>query len=242
MADRAGVNVVGVRQLVPLAEQASLCHFLTTVLERESGVCSGPQRGRESSSQLGSIVGSRGRLGRHTEVFGGTAEEPKHCRHAHQPKRSPSTARWLASAPRSARSPRPGWRAAGTQRLGRQSHPSAQVEVESDRGQGVADGVQCVVRGDHAGDEGHDGQGDRKHDRSAAGHPRRRSIGPGRRPAGTIAAEVETAGGRTTPRSGTSSASRAPCGPHPTRAGPLPGARSPRYQVGRRTMLSHTVA
>ncbi len=30
------------RQLVPLAEQASLCHFLTMVPERESGVWSGP--------------------------------------------------------------------------------------------------------------------------------------------------------------------------------------------------------
>ena len=141
----------------------------------------------------------------------------------HQPRRSPLTARWLASAaPDRPVLPQPGWRAAGLRELGRGSSPSAQVEVESDRGQDVADGVQCVVRGDHAGDEGQDSQGDRRHDRSAAVHPRRRSMGPGRRPAGTIAAEVETAGGRTTSRSGTSSGSRAPCGPHPTSAAPLP--------------------
>ena len=141
----------------------------------------------------------------------------------HEPRRSPLTARWLASAaPDRPVLPQPGWRAAGLRELGRGSSPSAQVEVESDRGQDVADGVQCVVRGDHAGDEGQDSQGDRRHDRSAAVHPRRRSMGPGRRPAGTIAAEVETAGGRTTSRSGTSSGSRAPCGPHPTSAAPLP--------------------
>ena len=161
----------------------------------------------------------------------------------HEPRRSPLTARWLASAaPDRPVLPQPGWRAAGLRELGRGSSPSAQVEVESDRGQDVADGVQCVVRGDHAGDEGQDSQGDRRHDRSAAVHPRRRSMGPGRRPAGTIAAEVETAGGRTTSRSGTSSGSRAPCGPHPTSAAPLPRRPFSPPPVGRRTMLSHTVA
>ena len=114
-------------------------------------MCSGPQRGGESSSQLGSNVGSRGRLGRHTEVCGGTAEEPHHCRHALAEAiapYSPVVGLGAPPPPRSARSPRPGWCAAGQQRLGRGSRPSAQVEVESDRGQGVADGVQCVVRGD----------------------------------------------------------------------------------------------
>ena len=229
-------------QLVPLAEQASLCHFLTTLPEHESGVCGGPRRGRESSSHLGSASVP-------DTVLEGTQRSsaaPLKTRGAdgtHQPRRSPLTARWLALAPPIGPFPLgPDGVPPARRELGRRSRPSAQVEVESDRGQDVADGVKCVVRGDHAGDEGQASQGDRKHDRSAAVHPRRRSTGPGRRPAGTIAAEVETAGGRTTSRSGTSSASRAPYGPHPTSAAPLPRRPFSPPPVGRRTMLSHTVA
>lgn len=72
-ATPSACSACGTSQSVPLPDHGA---------RRESGVCSGPQRGRESSSQLGSIVDSRGRLGRHAEVFDGTAEESQHCRHA----------------------------------------------------------------------------------------------------------------------------------------------------------------
>jgi len=56
---------------------------------------------------------------------------------------------------------------------GRQSNPLAHVQGDGDRGQGVAASGQCVVRGYHAGDEGQDRQGDRKHDWSAFWRTRR---------------------------------------------------------------------
>ena len=87
---------------------------------------------------MGSIVSSRGRLGRHTEVFGGTTDELQRCRHAPAEAIAPHSPVAGLGAARSARSPRPGWRAAGLRRLGRRSRPLAQVEVESDDGQGVA--------------------------------------------------------------------------------------------------------
>ena len=188
------------RQLVPLAEQASLCHFLTTGPRARIRGCGGcPNESKESSSPLGSGVWSRGRLGRHTEVFGVTAEDLG-AHGMHQPTRSTLAARWLASAPLDRHAPpRPGWRAPGLLRTwstipsvgprpGRKRLRSGSPTAVS----AWSGMTNRMVRDDHDIRRAHDSQGDRKHDRSAAGHLRRRSIGPGPRPAEAIAAEVET--------------------------------------------------
>lgn len=187
--------------LVPLAEQASLCHFLTTVPEHGSGLWRGPRHGRESSSPSGRTTSPEA-VWEGTQRSSASPMKSLGADAMHQPRRSTLTApgRWprrpsvdpLPLGP--GRVPRTAENLVDAPVRRLTSRAKAIVVRVSPTAVSAWSGVtNRMVRDDHDLRRGHDSQGDRKHDRPAAGRLRRRSIRPGLRPVGAIAEEVETA-------------------------------------------------